>query len=134
MQSTARAKETEHKWPYLQRQRLAPPAHPEPASGHQAPLAVAVVQGVAARRVAAVVVRAAAVPAGGAEAAEQERRHGRGHRHGRPLTTAHPAYTSFSRHRRVRPRLCSSQREEVNQGARRPEVVRPRTACTARSA
>jgi hypothetical protein len=44
------------------------------------------------------------------EAAEQERRHGRGHRHGRPLTTFRRLYTGFSRQRRVRHRLCYSQR------------------------
>lgn len=83
-QSKLNKKETEIDGRYLQRQRLAPPAHP--ACSGQAPLVV--VQGVGARRVAAVVVGAGAVavavPAAGVEAAEQERRHSRGHRHGSP--------------------------------------------------
>ena len=56
-----------------------------------------VVEGVGARRVAAVVVRAGAVTmamaAGGVEAAEQEGRQGRGHRHGRLSGAA--TYTDF---------------------------------------
>lgn len=71
---------------HLQRQRPAAPAHPAPGEG-----ALVVVEGVGARRVAAVVVRAAAVPvavAGGrVEAAEQEVGQRRRHRHGSTYTT-----------------------------------------------
>lgn len=66
---------------HLQRQRPAAPAHPAPGEG-----SLVVVHGVGARRVAAVVVRAAAVPvavAGGrVEAAEQEVGQRRRQRHG----------------------------------------------------
>jgi hypothetical protein len=95
-----------------------------------------VVQAVAACRVAAVVragAAAVAVPAGGVEAAEKERRHSRGHRHGR----APSPRQQLIRERTVCNKLALaslqvkhrlSQEEEVNQGGRPPEIFRPRRA------
>jgi hypothetical protein len=96
-----------------------------------------VVQGVAARRVTAVVVRAGAaavaVPAGGVEAAEQERRHSRGHRHGGAPSPRQRLIRERSVYHKLAlaPRQVKhrpSQGEEVNQGGRPPEIFRPRSA------
>jgi hypothetical protein len=73
------------------------------------------------------------VPAGGVEAAEKERRHSRGHRHGR----APSPRQQLIRERTVCNKLALaslqvkhrlSQEEEVNQGGRTPEIFRPRRA------
>jgi hypothetical protein len=89
-------KEAQSQRTHLQRQRPAAPAHPAPGEG-----ALVVVQGVGARRVAAVVVRAAAVPvavAGGrVEAAEQEVGQRRRHRHGDLYSSQARAATSWGR-------------------------------------